>query len=330
MKILELAQKDGLEPKKVSSAGGGEYHCPCPGCGGDDRFIIWDITNRYLCRRCEKTGDNIQYLRDFHNLSFGDALKELNITKEEPYTPRKQFNKNVFIPKSYDTVNPEWQTYAMRFIDFSHKRLLNTPQAINYLKDRGLTLDTIKRFNLGWNPSAFCAHWEINGLKTKIWLPDGIVIPSYIDGELRKMKIRRYSYSPDDSYPKYVEIHGGASGFSLYGSQESSIMLVLESELDAILVQQETKDTYLTIALGGATKKPDTFVHNLLSNSEFILFSLDYDETGVKAYKWWKSTYKGLFIWIPPYEKSVGDAFKKGLDISSWLKCGVTMFKKPL
>ncbi len=70
MQLLELAQSDGLNPKKVTFTQGGEYHCPCPACGGKDRFIIWSGKNRSLCRRCEKKGDGIQYLRDFHGLSY--------------------------------------------------------------------------------------------------------------------------------------------------------------------------------------------------------------------------------------------------------------------
>ena len=42
MQLLDLVQADGLAPKKVASTNGGEYHSPCPGCGGKDRFIIWN------------------------------------------------------------------------------------------------------------------------------------------------------------------------------------------------------------------------------------------------------------------------------------------------
>ena len=40
MEILKLAFQDGLNPKKVAATNGGEYHSPCPECGGKDRFII--------------------------------------------------------------------------------------------------------------------------------------------------------------------------------------------------------------------------------------------------------------------------------------------------
>ena len=52
MSLLELVKEMGLEPLKTSMSRGGEYHCPCPHCGGKDRFMFWPETNRGvdLCR----------------------------------------------------------------------------------------------------------------------------------------------------------------------------------------------------------------------------------------------------------------------------------------
>ena len=74
LSILELAGQD-IELKRVASTHGGEYHGPCPGCGGEDRFIIWPATGRYWCRQCDRKGDAIQFLRDFHGYSFPDAAR---------------------------------------------------------------------------------------------------------------------------------------------------------------------------------------------------------------------------------------------------------------
>ncbi len=40
MNLLDLASLAGLNPKKVASTKGGEYHSACPSCGGRDRFIL--------------------------------------------------------------------------------------------------------------------------------------------------------------------------------------------------------------------------------------------------------------------------------------------------
>lgn len=74
MDLLSLVEQD-VTMRRASSTNGGEYAGPCPGCGGHDRFRVWPEQGRYWCRRCEKQGDLIQYLRDFRGLSFQDAAR---------------------------------------------------------------------------------------------------------------------------------------------------------------------------------------------------------------------------------------------------------------
>jgi len=51
--------------KKVASTRGGEWHGPCPACGGTDRFHVWPMENdgrgSYWCRGCNRAGDNIKF-----------------------------------------------------------------------------------------------------------------------------------------------------------------------------------------------------------------------------------------------------------------------------
>ena len=45
------ARWPGLQFRKT----GNEVHSPCPRCGGNDRFIIWQH-GRFLCRQCDFAG----------------------------------------------------------------------------------------------------------------------------------------------------------------------------------------------------------------------------------------------------------------------------------
>jgi hypothetical protein len=83
MNLFNLIQADGFTFKRVATTHGGEYAGPCPWCGGNDRFIIWPLHKggRYWYRGCEKTGDAIQYLRDFRSISFAEACQSLGISK---------------------------------------------------------------------------------------------------------------------------------------------------------------------------------------------------------------------------------------------------------
>lgn len=72
-------------------------------------------------------------------------------------------------------------------------------------------------------------------------------------------------------HPKNLEISGSTQSSSRYG-EPSKPVIIVESELDAILIQQETSDLVCSIALGGVSKKPDVeFVelHQLLKKSSF-------------------------------------------------------------
>ncbi len=230
-------------------------------------------------------------------------------------------------------VHPSWQQVAKRFIDYSHENLLKEPSVINQLEQKGLTIETIKRFCLGWNPKNLFdqrERWGLgpeikeNGFPKRQQFPKGIVIPSFQNSHLNKIKIRRSDWVSGDALPKYVEVSGCTQLPSVYGDRSKPIIIV-ESELDAILIQQEASDLVCSIALGGVSKKPDVELHGLLKRAPLILLSLDFDDPGKKRYSFWMQQNPNLHSWPVPYSKSPGDAFKKfRINIASWIKCGLS------
>jgi DNA primase len=58
--------------RRASGTSGGEYGGPCPFCGGRDRFRVWPASDRprWWCRRCDRRGDGIAFLREHDGLSF--------------------------------------------------------------------------------------------------------------------------------------------------------------------------------------------------------------------------------------------------------------------
>jgi len=167
--ILELLKNDGLEPKRKTAT---EYSSPCPECGGSDCFQSWPETDRWWCRKCEASGDSIQYLRDFHNLSFQDAAA--GVGKILPDLKRKA------PVKKKKVVHPGWSARADKLVEFASAELLSNPDRADWLKnDRGLTVETIKQFKLGWLGTNYYRErvsWGIDGDK-KLFIPSGLVIP---------------------------------------------------------------------------------------------------------------------------------------------------------
>lgn len=168
------------------------------------------------------------------------------------------------------------------------------------------------------------------GNLAKIWLPAGIVIPYHsVTSEVLKIKIRRFNEPTDDTLPKYVEVSGSSKQPSCFGPIQGSMATVLvESEFDAILLHQEACDLCAFVALGGVSKKPDLETHTHLLKSPLLLFALDFDEAGKKAFSYWRSTYANLRAWPAPLAKSPGDAYLKGVDLRKWILDGIKLYKK--
>lgn len=333
MNVLELAQEIGLDPKKVASTKGGEYKSSCPNCkAGIDRFCIWPfdgLKGRYWCRFCNFKGDAIQFCRDFLGLSYLEACKKVNVepVQRAPSKYCNPFKKNDFKPHSPLPLSNDWKSRANEFINKCHEALLNNFLALNLLFERGVTIDTIRSSKLGWNQDTLYENRELWGLPLEIkmdgnlrrqWLPEGIIIPSFENEQPVRIKVRRSNWHKEDKLPKYVEISGSLQRPSVYGDLNKPIV-VMESELDAILVQQEASSLCCCIALGGVSKRPDTHIHSQLLKSSLILLALDYDEAGKKEYLFWMSLYPNLRPWPVPKGKSPGDAFKLGVNLFNWL-----------
>lgn len=325
MELLQLAEADGLRLKKVSSTSGGEYHSPCPACGGRDRFIIWTKKNCYFCRRCEKKGDAIQYLRDFHKLSYVDACARLQVRPAYTFHQKNQI-KNVFDPRPSVPPSLKWKQKASEFIKQSHQSLFSTPHGIELFLKRGFSVKMMKEYQVGWNPYNLWLSRELWGLKPmegkRLWIPKGLVLPTF-DLETRepiKLKIRRDDWESNIELPKYIEICGGMQTPSRFGIVKNKPIMIVESEFDAMLVQKFAGDLIGCMALGGASKRPDAQAHRILANAPVILFSLDVDSTGAIAYQWWRKIYPHLKLWLPPIGKSPGEACEKGIDLSEWVK----------
>lgn len=331
--ILKLTMEYGLHPKRVASTNGGEYHSPCPYCGGKDRFIIWSAKNRYYCRQCKAKGDSIQFCREFLGMTFQDAYNKTGADQHYYFRPRTFCRK--FEPKNPEIPSQAWQEKALAFVRTCNTQLLNSPEMIDALKkERGLSEDSIRKFCIGWNARSFYERAESFGLKSqnaasnKIYLDRGFVIPFFGDKILTKVKIRRADWHHNGQLSKYYELTGSmpvSSIFDYFPKKRS--FLIVEAEFDAMLISQSVGNICCTVALGGASKKPDLMTHQLLLKSPLILFALDFDEAGKNAFRFWKETYPNLYAWPVPKEKGPCDALKAGVDLKAWVLAGIEHFQ---
>jgi DNA primase len=338
MNLLDIAQKDGRTYRRVSSIHGGEYHGPCPSCGGTDRFHVWPEQGDYgtfWCRGCSLGGDAIEYLMKIEGMPFPQACKEVGkeLPENEDFqkpTFKRPTTGETFTPRETSSASELWIQHAVKLGDWAHDQLLNNPLQLEILACRGLDLDAVKKYKLGWNPGEkgkdlYRAReaWGLptltkeDGKAKKLWLPVGLVIPYYFCGTLQRIRIRR-----PEGEPRYYLVPGSNMAPMILG-ESTRAYIIVESELDALLIHHLAGDLIGVISQGNSTAKPDDVTAFLLKNALSILVALDSDKAGMEASTWWQKHFPQAERWPVPIGKDPGEAWKAGLDIREWIKAGL-------
>lgn len=333
MGILDLIEADGSTLRKVAGTYGGELAGACPWCGGNDRFRVWPEHDggRYWCRGCEKSGDSIQYLRERRGLSFVEACRYLG---RDP-GPRSNGTRPApaaWEPREATAPPAAWQDRARSFLDGAVSCLWSEHGAgmRAWLRGKGLGDDIIKKSSLGLNLMPIIqprASWGLepslkdDGTERRQWIPAGLVIPHIVNGAVHRLRIRRDD--PGDG-ARYVIVSGSSSApMTLIGDQ--GVVVIVESDLDGLLLNQEAGDLAGVVAMGSAQAKPDRIIHAALMAAAVILVSLDGDRAGAKAsWTFWPDTYGSkVKRWPCIKGKDPSEARQNGLDIRSWIIAGI-------
>lgn len=351
MNVLDLAMNHGLSPKKISNSKGGEFAGACPFCGGDDRFRIWPEQNNgsgsYWCRQCNATGDRIQFVMQTKKIGFKAACR---ITGDESVSDQYKSESNVparlripvksipaFAPKESTPAtaldNADiWMEKAWKLTQWAAEKLPSSPgQAL--LQQKGITLETAKSLKLGWLPEDIYRPRESWGLATvikpetgkpkRMWLPTGLVIPNLSGpASVNRLRIRR-----PEGEPRYYIVPGSSPSQMILGAKSCRSVVIVESELDAILLHQCAGDITSIIAMGTSHAKPDTRAAAAISQASCILIALDYDEAGKSGYAWWNKNYPKKTVRLPsPAGKDPSDVAqesKLGIqDLRTWIISG--------
>jgi len=345
MNIIDVLEELKIFPRKKSAK---EYCSPCPYCNdGTDRFTIWPDQGKggqFWCRVCEKKGDAIKLLRDLQGLTYRQACVKLRVDPVTRHTSTQE-------QKTFIAENPPdlWTEKATAFVEWSHDKLMKNENFLSVLTKRGMTLETIKAFKLGYNPTRLfrqCDEWGLareskeNGKPKYIWLPQGTIIPTFEDGKLTKLKIRNANFERElekynterersdvPKYPpsKYVVVKGSKKCPSIYGNISLDTLLILESELDAILMMQEAGEFCFCLALGGSTQPLDLHKERIVRGVENLLFCPDFDEAGKGSWDRWIKRFPDTKRILTPEGKDPTEALNHGVDLKEWIKGALSL-----
>jgi hypothetical protein len=354
---LYTARGLSLKPKGTGGSRGPEFCGPCPGCGGEDRFLVWPEQNggggSWACRGCGGAGDAIQFLREFDGMSFHEAARAVGRDVApgraracpQPPAPEKKF---ALSSAEAEVAGEIWRTKAGNFAAVCHAALLQETRVLEWLHERGLDEIAVRRFCLGWNagdgkhPHLMRPRsvWGLPDLRDKggklkraIWLPRGLVIPQLgVGGSVLRLRIRRpESDRVDIPIPYYVVPGSGMSPLWLQQKlgtlPADAAALIVESELDAMACAAAAGD--LCSVLGIMTARIRTLppeVMRSLRACARILVATDIgdpDHAGGKGWEIWRDTFPQARRWPCLDGKDPGDMVKAGRSIRSWVLAGL-------
>jgi DNA primase len=268
-------------------------------------FMVNPELQIFKCFGCTESGDVFTFLEKYEGMEFYEALKYLAgktgvVLKESTHIP-KDNKERLF----------EVNNLVHRFYQYMlHKHEVGKP-ALEYLEKRGLTLDTIKKFQLGFAPDDFHALEKVLVSKKKattkeletlglVFLRNGrgtdrfrgrVMFPLYdhrgnlcgfagrILPELDKGTSGKYINSPET-----VLYHKSQNLFALYTTRkdikQERMAILVEGEMDA-LASWQAGLTYVTAIKGSALTQEQV---KLLSRfTKKIVFCLDTDFAGNEA-----------------------------------------------
>lgn len=341
--LAQIYREHGFTAKLKTSE---ELCGPCPWCGGKDRFTIFldqgkDSLGRFWCRQCGKKGDTIQFLRDIDGLSFNEAKAQLGYNTMSYAHSMAMAKIEATRPFEGQETSPPgdiWQQRAKAVVAWASTQIQEKPHVLQWLaKERGLTLQTVKKARLGWLSKDFYRprkafglpeEYKPNGKPRRVWIPKGLCIPVFEGNTLLRVKIRLAEHG--ENLPKYIPLPQNekcTAPLVLHCEGEKAPWQIVESELDALLLAQECGHFVNVVAMGSASYRPDKRLWQHLIAAPVVLISLDFDDAGNKAaLQWWKRNLPpALFrLWPVPDGKDPCDAWRAGWNLAEWTLAGIT------
>jgi DNA primase len=310
---LRLIVESDLGP--AQSRGGKALLWRCPFHNEHKGFSLAVWQDGWRCfGSCGASGDVLDWMQKYRGLSFTDACEQLG--------GAKMFNRSVpRIQKPIPQVseaqppNENWQEQARYVVDCAESVLWSPEgeRAMQYLKKRGLTEETILQARLGYVPGQPADWLRID----KLNVPCGILLPWFVGKEIWAVKARRAS-----GYPKYTQIAGG-SAHGLYNAaniEGHEVVLFVEGEFDALLAEQESNGLVGVTTLGSASGTLNPRWLSLLLYCKTILVAYDADEAGMKGAARLQALTRRARVIQVPWGKDVTEFVLGGGSVKQWLK----------
>jgi DNA primase len=271
-------------------------------------FSVSQEKQFYYCFGCGAKGNAISFIMEYERLDFVEAIEDL-AKQYNLEVPREQGGPAL---KSQEDKNQREKDYVLmaqiaRYFEYQLKHHKNAPKIVDYLKNRGLSGQIVKKWGIGYAPQ----EWD--GVLTKFGT-DKDAVKRLLDLKLvnENDNNKRYDFFRnrvmfpildkrgrviafggriiDDDGPKYLNspetpiFHKGYELYGLYQCRQAhrklERLLVVEGYMDVVALSQ-FEINYAVAALGTATSADH--IQALFKSTSQVVCCYDGDRAGRDA-----------------------------------------------
>jgi DNA primase len=287
---------DVIDRRVPLKKAGQNYQACCPfHSEKTPSFTVSPTKQFYHCFGCGAHGTALGFLMEYEHMGFPDAVAALAQDVGLP------------VPESGEPDRPKpppalWEALEQA-AQFYKKQLKQTPRAIDYLKQRGLTGAIAARYGIGYAPDGSPLKQVFADYTADALAASGLVI----DGErgrydrfrdrimfpIKNIKGQIVGFGGrvlDKGEPKYLNspetplFHKGSELYGLFEARAAikaaGRVIVVEGYMDVVALAQHGVE-FAVAALGTATTP--IHVRTLLRHTDRLIYAFDGDNAGRKA-----------------------------------------------
>jgi DNA primase len=289
---------DVINPRVTLKKSGSNYTACCPFHNEKTpSFSVSQTKQFYYCFGCGEKGNAIGFLMAYDNMHFVDAIETLaesiglEVPRDEQAT--KQHSDNRPLYTLMDSVAQFYQT-----------TLRDAPAAIDYLKQRGLSGETAKRYGIGYAPDGWDGLQKAFPDEDAPLLKTGMLTKN--DNQRVYQRFRDRIMFPirdrrgrvigfggrvmGNDEPKYLNspetplFHKGSELYGLFEArkaiQDAGMALVVEGYMDVVALAEHNVDNAVATLGTAANQQHSEILFKVVPN---IVFCFDGDKAGRTA-----------------------------------------------
>ena len=231
---------------------------------------------------------------------------------------------NYVVPDPATSPSDVWKKTAKLFLQWSIENMWKKeyPYGLDYLSNREIDDLSILHNSIGYNPSVLYrpkSKWGIIDEESeKLILPEGIVIPYFIDNEIWKIEIRG-----TEGKNKHTVAGSSNSIWGFDKIKHNKPVMLTEGVINGLTIARFGGNLIQPVALGAITHGRKIKFMSKLSACSIVLISTDSDVAGEVGANWWKDVLPHNSVRWKPLFGDINDMAMKNQDVTGWIESGL-------